>query len=91
MSAGREAGIDPPLQRRLVRFARQARDWTVARDKAVVEAVAAGASLREVATLVGLTHAGVARIVKRKALRYPEDVIGWSHPTDIDDTPMGEM
>jgi transposase-like protein len=43
----------------------EAREIIKQRDAAIVQAVAGGRSLRDVAALVGLSHAGVARIVAR--------------------------
>jgi DNA-binding transcriptional regulator LsrR (DeoR family) len=49
----------------LARYGDQQREATRARDRAIRDAVKAGASLREVATAVGLSHMGVSRIVQR--------------------------
>lgn len=57
--------IDRDTARNLSRAADKAREWTVERDRRIVAAVAAGASLREVATAVGLSHSAVDKIVKR--------------------------
>ena len=43
----------------------KAREWTARRDVLVCELHAAGLSLRSVAILAGLSHAGVRRIVQR--------------------------
>lgn len=59
--------VESDLARRLRRAARQIEQATDERDRLILEAVAAGGSLREVAALVGLTHAGVKDIVRRKA------------------------
>lgn len=48
----------------LRRAADSARDWTDKRDALVVAARGEGASLREIAELVGLTHPTVARICR---------------------------
>jgi hypothetical protein len=51
--------------KRLRRLSRQAAEATVARDQLIVEAYLAGGGLREIARLVGLTHPGVLRILRR--------------------------
>lgn len=47
------------------RHARRTADALAARDAAIVAAVQAGASLREVAKAADLSHVGVAKIVRR--------------------------
>lgn len=42
-----------------------ARDWTAERNELIVAAVAAGAPLREVARVTGLSHTAVRQIVRR--------------------------
>lgn len=57
--------IDPDHSRRLRQAAAKAREWTETRDHLIVEAVAAGGSLREVAETVGLSHTAVAKIARK--------------------------
>lgn len=40
--------------------------WTDKRDALVVQARAEGGTLREIAEMAGLTHAGIARILERQ-------------------------
>lgn len=63
----REVPVNPALAEKLRRAAGKIDRWTVERDRLIVEARRAGASSREVAELVGLTHAGVLHIEKRAA------------------------
>jgi hypothetical protein len=46
-------------------LAKCARSVTEQRDQAIAEAVASGASLRVVAEAAGMSHGGIARVVKR--------------------------
>jgi hypothetical protein len=56
--------LSPETARKL-RAARRAREAAIRkRDLAILEAVAAGASLRAIGAEVGLTHEGVRRIVR---------------------------
>lgn len=57
-------GVSPA---RLATAAGKASHWTQERDRLIVEAVKSGKSLREVAEYVGMSHMGVARIVKRES------------------------
>jgi uridine phosphorylase len=50
---------------RVERCAHEAKAWTAMRDEAIRQMSKEGASLRTVATAAGLTHAAVARILKR--------------------------
>jgi predicted transcriptional regulator len=55
--------VDPDLSRRLKRN-RLTRDRALEeRDRLILEAHDAGASLREIAVLVGLTHVGVRNVI----------------------------
>ena len=45
--------------------AQEAKDWTLARNGYIQQAHESGASLRAIAEAVGLSHAAVAKIVKR--------------------------
>ena len=58
--------VESDLSRRLRRAARKIEEATEERDQLILEALAAGGSAREVAALVGLTHAGVLDIKRRK-------------------------
>lgn len=58
--------VESDLARQLRRVARRITDATDERDRLIIAAVAAGGSLREVGALVGLTHAGVKDIIRRK-------------------------
>ena len=55
--------LDPDARRTLARAARMQREWRTKRDEAIREAHADGASLQEIADAVGLSKAGVAKIV----------------------------
>ena len=67
--------VDPALARRLTNAGKRQRQWRATRDELIREASAAGGSLREIAALVGLTDAGVHRIIRAvPAGRAPTDV-----------------
>lgn len=58
------------MARRLRSAARKQRDSTTERNRLIVEASSAGASLREIAAEVGLDHTGVKKIIdKAKEVR----------------------
>lgn len=57
--------VNPHYAAKLTEAATLARKWTETRDGLVCVAIKNGGSLREVAALVGLSHAGVKRIVER--------------------------
>lgn len=57
--------LDDRTARSLAQLGEAQRAATERRDEAVRQAVAAGGSLREVGGAVGLSHAGVAKIVRR--------------------------
>ena len=59
--------IDPDLAKRLRQAAAKQDEWLDERDRLIVEALDAGASLREVARLVGLSGPGVMKIRDRLA------------------------
>lgn len=65
MTTVHEMPVDPAHARKLASAAAKAREWTETRDRLIVEAVAAGGSLREVAETVGLSHTAVAKIVRK--------------------------
>jgi hypothetical protein len=57
--------VDPSLARRLKATAKRATEATVERDRLIVEAHRVGGGVREIARLVGMTHPGVLRILRR--------------------------
>jgi hypothetical protein len=57
--------LDKQRARTLARHARQLEEARAARDEAITEAAAAGATLREIADAVGLSFAGVKKIIDR--------------------------
>ena len=54
--------LDPDVRRTLARAARMQRDWRTKRDQAIRDAVEAGASYREIAEAVQLSHTAVRKI-----------------------------
>jgi predicted transcriptional regulator len=61
----RDVPVAPDLARRLKATSKRATEATVERDRLIVEAHRAGGGVREIARLVGMTHPGVLRILKR--------------------------
>ena len=57
--------MDAATRKSLSRAARMAREWRAKRDTLIAQAVADGASLREVADAVDLAHSAVDRIAKK--------------------------
>ncbi len=57
--------LTPERHRHLRRAGQRVAQVIEERDRAIREAVAEGAGLREVARAVGLSHAGVKKIVER--------------------------
>lgn len=57
--------IDPELERKLKHASKMAKQFTEQRDRLIGEAFRSGSGLREIARSVGLTHAGVRRILVR--------------------------
>lgn len=57
--------LDQKARTILARRGEEQRRATTIRDQAIADAVAKGASLREVADAVGLSHMGVQAIVRR--------------------------
>ena len=57
--------IEPELAKRLRQASAKAAEWLDERDRLIVQALDAGASLREVARLVGLSGPGVMKIRDR--------------------------
>lgn len=62
----RVAPVDPALSSRLRRAVRQGEFWLRERDGLIIEAHEAGASLREIAAVAGLSHVGVKKIIDRR-------------------------
>lgn len=58
--------IDPALAKRVRAVAQAAEKKRQERDELILAAHAAGASLREIGDLVGLSHVGVKKIIDRK-------------------------
>lgn len=58
--------LDPATRRHLTRAARMQREWRDKRDQAIRDAHGGGASLQEIADAVGLSKAGVAKIVNAR-------------------------
>lgn len=56
---------DSDLARRLATAGRKAEEWRDRRDDLIREAARNGASLREIASLVGLSAPGVLRVTRR--------------------------
>ena len=65
MTTVHDVPVDPALAKRLREAAAKGEQWTATRDRLIVEAREAGGSSREIAELVGLTHAGVLKIEQR--------------------------
>ncbi len=59
------AMLDPKLARSIRRAADQASTATLERDRLIVEASRAGASLREIAEHAGISHVAVMKIIRR--------------------------
>lgn len=57
--------VDPGTAQRLKNCAAKIDDWTEERDALIRQAIASGASTREVAELVGLSHTWVRQIASR--------------------------
>lgn len=55
--------LSPALARQLRAAAKKAQDGTEERNRLIVEAADGGASLREIAAVVGLDHTGVRKII----------------------------
>lgn len=66
--------LEKALASRLARSAKQEQFWLRERDTLIREAHAAGASLREIGAVVGLSHVGVKKIVER--VDYVPNLIG---------------
>jgi transposase-like protein len=59
--------VDPDLARRLAMAGRKAEEWKDRRDELIREAASNGGTLREIASLVGLSNPGVLRVIRRGA------------------------
>lgn len=57
--------LDPDVARQLASRGRRAQEALARRDEEIRSAVEGGASLREVGAAVGLSHAAIAKIVRR--------------------------
>lgn len=57
--------MDPAIERRLDAIVRKLTDLTDERAQLVLEAHAAGASLREIAAHAGMTHTGIKKLIGR--------------------------
>ena len=57
--------LDPQLAMKTKKAAMRHEFWRVERDRLIVASHLAGASTREIAQLVGLSHVGVSKIVNR--------------------------
>lgn len=73
-----DVSTDPDLARRLAAAGRKAVEWKNKRDELIQQAAREGATLREIAALVGLTNPGVLRIVRKG-----EDVPEYRHTTPL--------
>lgn len=60
-----DVAVDPDLARRLATAGRKAEEWKDRRDDLIREAARNGASLREIASFVGLSAPGVLRVIRR--------------------------
>ncbi len=57
--------VDPDLARRLSTAGKKAEEWRDRRDELIREAASNGGTLREIASLVGLSNPGVLRVIRR--------------------------
>ena len=60
--------LDPPATKRLAGLGKKAKDAAAERDACICEQFQAGGGLREIARAVGLSHAGVRRVLVRNGL-----------------------
>ena len=58
--------LDARLARRLAKLAGKVETSIAERDEAIAEAVASGASLREIAAVAGMSHVTVKNILDRR-------------------------
>lgn len=59
--------VDPDLARRLATAGKKTEEWREKRDDLIREAASNGGTLREIASLVGLSNPGVLRVIRRGA------------------------
>lgn len=57
--------VDPDLARRLASAGRKSEEWRSKRDDLIREAASNGATLREIAAIVGMSNPGVLRVIRR--------------------------
>jgi hypothetical protein len=62
-----DVAVDPDLARRLATAGKKAEEWRERRDELIREAASNGGTLREIASLVGLSNPGVLRVIRRGA------------------------
>lgn len=72
--------IDPALAKRVRAVAQAAERKRQERDQLILEAHEAGASLREIGELVGLSHVGVMKIVNRGTSNVPPELLDSADP-----------
>lgn len=72
--------IDPALAKRVRSVAQAAEKKRQERDQLILDAHEAGASLREIADLVGLSHVGVMKIVNRGTSNVPPEMLNGADP-----------
>ena len=63
--------LDPETRRKLVKTSQTAVRSTQERDELIAQAYREGASMREIARLVGMTHPGVRSILIRDGIVEP--------------------
>lgn len=64
--------VDPKVRKKLSRVARTAADKTIERDRLIAYAYLNGASMREIARTIGMTHPGVRAILIRDGAYHPD-------------------
>ncbi|MDI1290270.1 MAG: hypothetical protein PSX37_10030 [bacterium] len=69
--------VSDPRARELKSAAKKADEWRTKRDELIREARAEGASLREIGALVGMSHAGVLKVLGRSG---PDVDLQWTTP-----------
>jgi len=67
MSVNIVAMLDKDLARQIANAGRKADEWTTERNRLICAANAAGASTREIAAVLSITHAAVWKIVRNEA------------------------
>lgn len=66
-----DVALDPETRRKLVKTSQTAVRSTKERDELIAQAYREGASMREIARLVGMTHPGVRSILIRDGVVDP--------------------